>query len=307
MPKRVLITGADGFIGSNVLQYLLNNTDWEFTCICSFRHMGSPLNIPLSNRVKIITADLRGVVPEIGDFDYILHLASESHVDRSQADPVNFVENNISITLQILEYARKHPPERFILFSTDEVYGAREHDDWDILLTTSPYSASKGSQELITMSYFNSYGVPAIITNCNNVIGPNQHPEKFVPKLVKLIKAGKMVDLHIHKGKYGRRIYNPVENVGSALKFILSQPYKPHGQFPPRYSILGGEELDNLQIAELVAEILGKELKYRDIEATTVRPGYDKFYSQSNEEKLFDLGWRPPRTLKEGLQWIKLM
>ncbi len=302
---KVLITGADGFVGSNVLQYLLNNTDWEFTCVCSFRHMGSPFNIPLSNRVRVVTADLTGILPDIGDFDYILHLASESHVDRSQEDPVNFVENNISSTLQVLEYARRHKPEKFILFSTDEVYGAREHKDWDILLTTSPYSASKGAQELIATSYYNTFQVPVIITNCNNVTGPNQHPEKFVPKLVGLIKAGKTVDLHIHKGKYGRRIYNPVANVGSALKFILKQPYRPDGQFPPRYSLLGGEELDNKQIAELVAEILGKKLKYRDLEATSVRPGYDKFYSQSSEEKLTELGWKPPYTLKEGLRWIK--
>lgn len=302
---KVLFTGADGFIGSNVLEYLLENTDWTFTCICSWRHYGNPLNIKPNPRVKVITHDLYGPVPELGDFDYILHLASGSHVDRSQADPVGFVENNVSSTLQILEYARRHKPKRFIMFSTDEVYGAREHKDWDILLTTSPYSASKGAQELISMAYFNTYETPVIITNCNNVVGPNQHPEKFVPKLVGLINAGKTVDLHIHKGKYGRRIYNPVANVGSALKFILEQPYKPDGQFPPRYSILGGEELDNKEIALLVAEILGKELNSRDLEATTVRPGYDKFYSQSQEEKLTELGWTPPYTLKEGLEWIK--
>lgn len=305
MSKRVLATGFDGFIGSNVLEYMLDKTDWEFTCLCSWRHKGNPLNIKPNERVTVISHDLTGVLPDLGNFDYILHLASESHVDRSQEDPVNFVENNISSTLQILEYARRHQPKRFIMFSTDEVYGAREHSDWDILLTTSPYSASKGAQELIATAYFNTFQVPVIITNCNNVTGPNQHPEKFVPKLVGLIKAGKTVDLHIHKGKYGRRIYNPVANVGSALKFILKQPYKPDGQLPPRYSLLGGEELDNKQIAELVAEILGKELKYRDLEATKVRPGYDKFYSQSVEEKLTELGWKPPYTLREGLKWIK--
>lgn len=302
---RVLITGADGFIGSNVLQYLLNNTTWKFTCICSFRHHGNPFNIPLSDRVDVVTADLRGEIPDLGDFDYILHLASESHVDRSQADPVNFSENNVSSTLQMLEYARRHKPKRFIMFSTDEVYGAREHVDWDVLLTTSPYSASKGAQELFSMAWFNSFGVPVIITNCNNVVGPNQHPEKFVPKLVGLIKADKTVTLHIHKGYYGRRIYNPVNNVASALKFILAQPYKPKGQFPPRYSLLGGEEKNNLEIAQLVAEILGKKLKYRDVEATTVRPGYDEFYSQSDEEVLTELGWKPPQTLEQGLRWIK--
>lgn len=311
--KRVLFTGADGFIGSNVLRYLLETTDWQFVCVCSFRHTGNPLNLPISERVDIVRLDLCGYVPdELGEFDYILHLASESHVDRSQEDPVNFIENNVSSTLQMLEYARRHPVEKFVMFSTDEVYGAREHKDWDILLTTSPYSASKGAQELICMSYFNTFGLPIIITNCNNVVGPNQHPEKFVPKLVKKINAGETVELHVHDGKYGERIYNPVDNVGSALKFILEAPYEkydltmePLGQFPPRYSILGGERLDNKQIAELVAGILGKPLKHKDKLATEVRPGYDKFYSQSQERRLIELGWKPPISLKKGLEWIK--
>src|SRR3990167_10579027 len=118
--NKVLLTGGDGFIGSNVLRYLLDNTDWDFTLLCSFRHQGSPLNVPHNERVTVITMDLRGTIPDIGDFDYILHLASESHVDRSTQDPVNFIENNVSITLQILDYARKYPPEKFVLFSTDE-------------------------------------------------------------------------------------------------------------------------------------------------------------------------------------------
>lgn len=303
--KKVLITGADGFIGSNVLQYLLNNTDWTFTIICSWRHHGNPLNVPLSNRVEVITHDLRGPVPEIGIFDYILHLASESHVDRSIADPVNFVENNISITLQILEYAREHPPEKFVLFSTDEVYGANKHDDWDVLAPTNPYAASKAAQEMIALAYKHTYKIPVIITNSNNIVGPNQHPEKFVPKIVSLIKQGKTVELHKNSGKYGKRYYNPVQNVASALKFILKQPYKADGVMLPRYSLTGGEQLDNLEMAKLIAEILDKQLKHKDIDVHSVRPAYDSFYAESNDDVLFDLGWEPPYSLKQGLQWIK--
>ena len=210
---KVLFTGADGFIGSNLLQYLLNNTYWEFTLLCSFRHKGSPLNIPLSDRVNVVTCDLRGEIPDLGYFDYIFHLASESHVDRSIADPVNFVENNVSITLQILEYARRHKPEKFLMFSTDEVYGAHEHNDYDVLIPTNPYAASKAAQEAIAIAYFNTYEIPVIITNSNNIIGKNQHPEKFVPKVVSKIKAGEVVEVHEVNGKLGKRFYNPVENV----------------------------------------------------------------------------------------------
>lgn len=304
---KVLMTGADGFIGSNVLQYLLNNTNWTFTLLCSWRHMGNPLNIPLSNRVEVITHDLRGPVPLLGTFDYILHLASESHVDRSIKDPVNFVENNVSITLQILEYARHHMPQRFLLFSTDEVYGANEHGDWDILLPTNPYAASKGAEELIGISYYNQWQVPVIITNSNNIVGPNQHPEKFVPKIVNLIKHGKQVDIHAQGGKLGKRFYNPVENIGSALVCILKQSYNPHGVKPPRYSLTGGEQLDNLEMAQLVSRILDKKLKYKITEVGGIRPAYDAFYAESEDDMLGAVGWEAPYTLEEGLAWIKSM
>lgn len=307
--KRVLITGADGFIGSNVLQYLLNNTDWVFTIICSWRHHGSPKNVPISNRVTVITHDLRGPIPDIGNFDYILHLASESHVDRSVQDPVNFVENNISSTLQMLEYARNHKCEKFILFSTDEVYGANKHKDWDLLLPTNPYAASKAAQEVIAISYYNTFKLPIIITNANNIIGENQHPEKFIPKIARLIKAGKTIELHAVHGKYGRRYYNPVINIGSALHFILTKTKVPIANIntkPPRYALVGGQVYDNLQMAKLVAKIMGRELRRKTISPKTVRPAYDAFYDEGSD-RLIKLGWKPIQTTEEGLQWLKRM
>lgn len=304
---KVLMTGASGFIGSNVLHYLLDKTDWEFTIVASFKHKGNPFNIPLSDRVHVKTLDLTAPIPDMGDFDYILHLASESHVDRSITDPVPFVENNISSTLQILEYARKHVPERFIMFSTDEVYGAHKHHDWDVLLPTNPYAASKAAQEMIAIAYYNTYKLPIIITNSNNIVGPSQDSEKFVPKIAKLIKEDKTVELHSHNSEYGSRIYNPVDNVADALIFILKEDYVWHKETPPRYSLTGGQELDNLQMAQLVADILGKELKYKTVDVTDIRPTYDAFYTESEDDNLGYSGWSPPLTLKEGLQWIKQM
>ena len=303
---KVLMTGASGFIGSNVLQYLLNNTDWYFTCICSFKHKGNPLNIPLSNRVSVITLDLRGKIPDIGNFDYILHLASESHVDRSIQDPVNFIENNISSTLNILEYAREHKPEKFLLFSTDEVYGAHAHYDYDIQIPTNPYSASKSAQESIAIAYYNTYNLPIIITNSNNIVGPNQDPEKFIPKLIQKIKTGKTIELHQVNKEYGKRFYNPVENIGSALQFILEASwFKDEADRPPRYSLTGGECLDNYQMAKLIADILGIKMTYTNVDVTKIRPTYDKEYVESDDDKLTIAGWTPPVTLEKGLRWIK--
>lgn len=304
---RALITGADGFIGSNVLEFLLDETDWEFVCLCSWRHHGNPLRLKPNKRVTIITHDLCGTIPDIGDFDYILHLASESHVDRSIASPVDFIENNISSTLQMLEYARKHPVKTFVHFSTDEVYGAMEHAEWDVLLPSNPYAASKAAQEMIAIAYWKTYKIPVVITNSNNIVGQGQDPEKFVPKIIDLIKRDEKVTIHISNGRPGKRYWNAVENVSDALLFILQRVpavYSDTVDRPDRYALSGGQELDNLQMAQLIAEILGKDLKYETLDAETVRPGYDEFYAHTTG-KLDELGWQPPFTLTEGLRWIK--
>lgn len=306
---KVLITGADGFIGSNVLEYMLAHTDWEFTCVCSWRHMGNPLNIKPDERLTVVSHDLVGGMPDLGNFDYILHLASESHVDRSIADPVNFIENNVSITLQMLEYARRHPPKVFLQFSTDEVYGAMEHKEWDALLPSNPYAASKAAQEMIAIAYWKTYKVPIVITNSNNIVGKNQDPEKFIPKIAQLIKADKEVTIHTSGGKPGKRYWNAVENVSDAILFILKLTpvvYGPAVDRPDRYSLSGGLELDNLEMAQLVAKILGKDLKYKLLDAEIIRPGYDQFYANT-KGRLDNLGWEAPVTLEEGMAWLKSM
>lgn len=314
---RVLITGASGFIGSNVLEYMLEKTDWDFVCLCSWRHRGSPLNIKPNERVEVVTHNLVGTLPDIGEFDYILNLASESHVDRSIEEPVSFIENNISSTLQMLEYARKHTPKVFVQFSTDEVYGAMEHKEWDVLLPSNPYAASKAAQEMIAIAYWKTYKIPLVITNSNNIVGKNQDQEKFVPKIIELIKADKEVMIHTSNGRPGRRYWNPVQNTADALLFILNRKptlYRDEVKYlgveagladmPDRYALSGGKELDNLQMAQLIAKILDKELKYKTLDAETIRPGYDEFYAMT-EGELDRQGWHAPYTLEEGLSWIK--
>lgn len=303
---RVLITGADGFIGSGVLKYLLKNTAWQFVCLCSWRHHGLPQNIEPNNRVTVFTCDLTGPIPDLGHFDYILNLASESHVDRSIADPVNFIENNVSSTLQVLEYARKQPPMAFIQFSTDEVYGDNEHQEWDLLLPSSPYGASKAAQEVICIAYWRTYKLPIVITNSNNIVGERQNPEKFVPKIIDLIKSGREVEIHTNNGVPAKRHWNPVDNVAAALLFILNGAptiYEPGLVKLDRYGIPGGKELDNLQMAQLVADKLSMQLNFRLVDGHSVRPGYDKDYPRT-DGKLTELGFKPPLTLEEGMEWV---
>lgn len=306
MNKRILVTGASGFIFSNVVAYILEKTNWDIVCLSSWSHRGNPLNLRFAqdnDRVTIISHDLTAPIPDLGDFDYIIHGASESHVDRSISDPVPFVENNVSITLQTLEYARKHAPDVFIMFSTDEVYGANAHEEWDILLPSNPYAASKAAQEMIAIAYWKTYGLPIVITNSNNIVGKNQDSEKFLPKIIDKLNRGEKITIHTSNGKPGTRYYNPVQNVADALLYILglNPTLYPDSDRPDRYSLPGGEELDNLQMAQAVAKAMGMELDYELMDAESVRPGYDQFYPKT-DGKLTELGWKPPYTFEDELK-----
>ena len=313
MSKRVLFTGASGFVGSEVLGYLLKHTDWEFVCLCSWRHKGNPLRLQAlhwssnsySDRVTVITHDISAPLPDLGQFDYIVNIASESHVDRSLKDPTGFVMNNVGLMMNLLEYARKHQPEVFLQFSTDEVYGAKNHEEWDVLLPSNPYAASKAMQEMACISEFKSAGTPIVITNSNNIVGVNQDREKFVPKLVSLIGAGKVVQIHTVNGEPGKRYYNPVQNIGAALQFILNRKPAsyPQADRPDRYSLPGGDEVDNLTMAKWVAAIMGKQLKFELVDAESVRRGYDQFYPRT-DGRLHELGFTPEAVLQEELKNI---
>lgn len=308
MVKSVLLSGASGFVGSAVLAYLLEHTDWEFTCPCSWRHRGNPLNIdPTNSRVRVVTHDLTAPLPDLGQFDFIISMASESHVCHSIKDPVNFIMNNVALTLSMLDYARLYKPEVFINFGTDESYGAVNHNDWDVLLPSNPYAASKAAQEMVCISYFKTYGVPVVLTNSNNIIGPGQNAEKFVPKVIDLVKRDQEVTIHVAAdGKPGKRHYNPVQNIAAALHFILDiTPLSyPASDRPDRYSLPGGEELDNLEIVKLIAKALGKELKYKLVDAETVRPGYDAFYPRTEGGLLINMGFWPQVSCREELERI---
>lgn len=304
---RVLLTGASGLVGSHVLQYFLDHTDWEIVCLSSWRHKGNPMRLQKhadNQRVDIISHDLIGPVPDLGYFDYVLNLASESHVDRSISDPVPFVMNNVALMLNMIEYARKYPPELFIQFSTDEVFGHTEEIS-DVLWPSNPYAASKGFQELMLSAARKTYSIQGVVTNSNNIIGEGQDPEKYVAKLAEQIKGGETVTVHAQEGRLGQRRYNPTENVGAGLLFLIQnyQP-QPFTAPTPRYGLTGGEELDNLQIAQLVAKVMGRKLKYKIIDVHEVRPGYDERYPKVNT-KLEEMGFVPPITLEEGLEWLK--
>ncbi len=320
----VLLTGASGFVGSHVLEHLLVNTDWDIVCIESFRHKGVGERIADSehyqknkDRVTVLTHDLTVpfsdvFIKRLPRIDIIINIASESHVLRSIEDPVPFIQNNVNLMLYMMELAREIKPRKFIHVSTDEVYGpAREgaHSEWDTHYPSSPYAASKSAQEAIGFAYWRTYGVPIIITNTMNIFGERQDSEKYIPLIVKKVLGGETVQIHAKNGQPGMRHYLHARNQADALlhiaKHIIPNEY-PESTEPSKYHVVGEVEYDNLTIAQKVAEIIGKPLKYELLDADKARPGHDLRYAMSGE-KLKQAGWTHPipfeESLKRTVQW----
>lgn len=318
--KRVLLTGHGGFVGSHTLIHILLNTDWEVVGIDSFKHKGVTDRVreilyeshpELVDRFKSFRHDLTApftevLIEDIGHIDYIINMASESHVDRSITDPVPFVENNVSLVLNMMELARKIKPDKFIQISTDEVYGPApeaHHKEWEVYKPSNPYSASKAAQESICYSYWRTYGVPIIITNTMNIIGEMQDPEKFVPMIIRKVYSGQTVSIHVDgDGNPGSRFYLHARNQADALLFILNNiPAVQYGNGElPKFNVVGELELNNLEIAELIADIIGTPLKYEFVDWHSARPGHDSRYALDGT-KLAQAGWKPPMPLIDSL------
>lgn len=322
--KRVLLTGISGFVGSHVMDHLLVNTDWQIIGVASWKHKGVPERILESShyqknkdRVEVITHDLVAPFTEItkqriGKVDYIINLASDSHVDRSITDPVPFVKNNVDLVLNVLEFAREVKPEVFIQFSTDEVYGSVpvgvDSNEWDAILPSNPYSASKAAQEAIAISYWRTFGVPVILTNTMNVGGEYQDKEKFIPLCIKKIRDGETITIHSYPDKKtaGSRFYIHGRNVADALLFILNNlpPKKFQSEVvdrPDRYNVVGEREIDNLSLAQMIAGFVGKPLEYELVDFHSSRSGHDCRYALSGK-KLDKLGWRPKKKIEEWMR-----
>ncbi len=324
--KKVLLSGAGGSIGAHFLKHFLEETDWDIIGIDSLRHKGWMDRITevlgdndeWKKRTKLIVHDLTApfspmTKDKIGHIDIIISMASLSDVEASIQDPVHFIRNNVELTLNLLEFAREVKPTYFIQISTDEVYGASAskygdlRKEWDAIIPSNPYAASKACQEAIAISYWRTYGVPVIITNTMNNFSEMQQASKFPAMIQKWISEKKKISIHGREGHIGSRSYIHSKNFASAVLFLLNNT-KPHmhvpltADKPDRYNIAGTKQLDNLELAQVINELMGnEELDYELVDSHTTRPGHDPHYGLDST-KLYSLGWSPPMTFEESMK-----
>ena len=329
--KNVLITGGAGFIAHHLISYLLKNTDWNIVSLDRLDYSGnlnrldnilSDLSNEQKSRVKIVYHDLKSEInpwlkKELGSVDIILHLAAGSHVDRSIDYPMEFVLDNVVGTANILEYARQIDEskklERFVYFSTDEVFGPApqgiDYKENDRYNSTNPYSATKAGGEELAVAYENTYKLPIYITHTMNVFGERQHPEKFIPMCIKKIRDGDVVTIHSDKSKKipGSRHYIHANDVAQAIHFLLTLDTDFTADYGgakcPKFNIVGSEEINNLELAQIIAYSQGKKLKYKMVDFHSSRPGHDLRYSLSGE-KMKKLGWTPSIKLTERIKQV---
>lgn len=342
---RVLLTGAGGFVGSHVLRHLLVNTDWEVVCPVTFRHRGMSARLAQTmrdhadeaewhRRVHVVHHDLAAPLSPLDlarwtgdDVDVVWNIASESHVDRSIADPVPFVTNNVAMQLNLLEWARRQDRlELFLQMSTDEVYGPAPaghlHTEGEPHRPSNPYSASKSAQESLAFAWWRTYDLPVVVTNTMNIFGETQDAEKYFARVMRLVAAGEPVQVHARRvaapdlpegvtWQPGSRMWLHARNLADAWLFITRRyldgraevsRYEPGKPDLQRFNVVGEEEVDNLQMARAVAAAMGRDsLEYEMVDFHASRPGHDLRYALDGT-RLTSLGWTAPVSLREGIQ-----
>lgn len=309
--SHLLVTGGAGFIGSNFVHTVLNETDHRVTVLDALTYAGDRRNLtPLSDpRLTFVVdsiADAELVDQLVATTDTVVHFAAESHNDNSLRDPRPFVDTNLVGTFNLLESVRRHDV-RFHHISTDEVYGDLDLDDPERFTETtpyapsSPYSATKAGSDMLVRAWVRSFGVRATLSNCSNNYGPRQHIEKFIPRQITNVLDGRRPKL------YGQglnvRDWIHVDDHNLAVVRILQS-----GRIGETYLIGADGERNNKSVLELILEMMGHSREAYD--HVTDRAGHDLRYAIDWSRLREELGWRPRyQSFEEGLartiQWYR--
>lgn len=308
MPN-ILVTGGAGFIGSNFVYYMLEkHPDYRIVCIDSLTYAGnlSTLEKALQNEnFRFVKADItdREAVDKLfseENFTAVVNFAAESHVDRSIESPEVFLKTNILGTQVLMDMARKYGNIRYHQVSTDEVYGDLPLDRPDLFFTeetpihtSSPYSASKASADLLVMAYYRTYKLPVTISRCSNNYGPYHFPEKLIPLMI--INALHEKSLPVYGDGLNVRDWLYVEDHCKAIDMILHG-----GRIGEVYNIGGHNERANIDVVKTVLSILGKDESL--ITYVKDRPGHDMRYAIDPTKIKNELGWYPETTFENGIK-----
>lgn len=299
MERRILVTGGCGFIGSNFINYTLardiSGEIWIYNIDC-MNYCAREENIISHPRYKLIrgnitSKDLISHILNEYNITEVVHFAAQSHVDNSFDNSLQYTIDNVLGTHTLLQAAKEYGRlKRFLHFSTDEVYGEVdiEHPgchERSLLNPTNPYAATKAAAEFIVRSYWHSFSLPVVIVRCNNVYGPNQYPEKLIPKFIKLLREGK--PLTIHGRGETRRNFIWAHDVASATTLILEK-----GENNGIYNIGTSQEKTVLEVAELLVNMMTPDrILENHIVFVEDRPFNDFRYSVDSTQ-LRELGWR---------------
>lgn len=322
MNDKVLITGGAGFIGSNYVEYILDISKDEIFVLDKLTYAGNLKNLEaVSDKITFIEGDICDTsfiqrLFEKHQFQKVVHFAAESHVDNSISGPSEFIQTNIVGTFNLVQSAYKtwmRAPNdlkdefrnaRFLHISTDEVYGTLDETGLFTETTSyapnSPYSASKAASDFIVRSYFHTFGLPVVTTNCSNNYGPNQHKEKLIPTIIRKAISGEAIPIY-GDGKNVRDWLYVMDHC-SGIHLALEK-----GRLGETYNIGGRNERENLYIAniicELLDEMLPKDISYKkQITFVIDRPGHDFRYAIDASKIESELGWKADENFETGIQ-----
>jgi dTDP-glucose 4,6-dehydratase len=308
---KIFVTGGAGFIGSNFIRHVLGlGQNYSIVNYDKLTYAGNLANLEslAGNRnylfVKGDVCDAAAVEAAMNGCDTVVHLAAESHVDRSIYEPASAIETNLTGTFVLLEVARKTGVKKFLHVSTDEVYGDLEPgafaDENSKLRPSSPYSASKAGSDLLVLSYVRTFDFPAVVTRSSNNYGPYQFPEKFLPLMI--TNALDDAPLPIYGDGRHERDWLHVEDNCRGILAVLER-----GRLGEVYNIGGVDIEENLSLARRLLSILGKPESL--LSYVKDRPGHDRRYALDSKKVERELGWMPAISLEEGLRetidWYK--
>ena len=315
----LLVTGGAGFIGSNVIHHIIGKPEIDrlvnLDCLTYAGHLANLASVARHPRYAFEKVDLRDKIAvrqvvQNHQITHVMHLAAESHVDRSITGPGDFIHTNVVGTFNLLEACRAvwggdRAGKRFHHVSTDEVYGSLGPTGYFTETTpyapNSPYSASKAASDMLVRAYYHTYGMPTVITNCSNNYGPYQFPEKLIPVVIHSVLARKLIPVYGDGMNVRDWLY--VRDHAEALWQVLTR-----GRAGETYNIGGNNEWANIRIVELICDLIDELAPKAGGQSRQLiafvkdRPGHDRRYAIDATRIKQDLGWTPAYTIERGIR-----